>query len=143
MIVETHSAEVDDGAGVSGERENEWVHEKYGRGASVLFRCDDGRSNRRLENLGDLKHLSRVGEVIGVVDDLLGTILVDDLTNKRGQPNSADEEAQGRSERTSNGHQRSSDDNLLSVLILQPLTEDVHVKTAIEAKSEALAKERR
>lgn len=49
-----------------------------GRAPGSLFRRDDGGSNRRLENLGDLEHLARVGEVIGVIDDLLGTILVDD-----------------------------------------------------------------
>lgn len=48
-----------------------------------------------------------------------------------------------RSERlTANRNERSRDDDFLPVLVLQSLTEHVHVQTTVEAKSEALTEER-
>lgn len=49
---------------------------------SSLLWSNNGRSNRRLENLGDLEHLSRVREVVRVIDDFLRAVLVDNCDDE-------------------------------------------------------------
>lgn len=50
--------------------------------ARVLVGRDDGRLDRWFENLSDLEHLSRVGVVGGIVDNLFCSILIDDCAEK-------------------------------------------------------------
>lgn len=44
---------------------------------------------------------------------------------------------------TSDRYEWSCDNDFLAEFVLQPLSKDVHVKTAVEAEAEALTKERR